>query len=93
MIKYDKEIQCGFDNLLSYCFKHPNGVYTLIFKDKKVKAYYDTMWEDDNGLELDDPNYEEYNSILFINVKNNESVPICYHDMPKEVWHDGKRIL
>ena len=93
MIRYDKEIKCGFDALIDYCDSNPDGIYTLVYDDKMINATFDTMWEDDNGLELDDPNYEEYNSILFINTKNNESIPICYHDMPKEVWHDGKRIL
>lgn len=93
MLKYDKEIKCGFDALLDYCFNNYDGVYTLVYPKKKIEVKFDTMWEDDNGLELEDPNYEEYNSILFINLKTGKGIPICYHNMPKEIWHNGKKIL
>ena len=30
-----------------------------------IDVKYDTIYEDENGLEDDDPNYDEYNRVLF----------------------------
>ncbi len=58
-------------------------VKKLLKYDKEVK--FDIIWEDDNGLELDDPGYEEYYLTLFNDIKIGKDVLICYHDIPKEI--------
>ena len=43
MIRYEKEIKCGFDALLDYCDSNPTGVYTLVYPKKKIEAKFETM--------------------------------------------------
>ena len=41
--------------------KHAEGVYYLTFQDGvQISAEYDTDYETDNGIDIDDDGYEEY---------------------------------
>lgn len=93
MIRYEKEIKCSFDALLDYCDSNPTGIYILVYPKKKIEAKFETMCEDDNGLELEDTRQEEYNSIEFRTINGNIGIICNYHNMPKEIWCNGKRIL
>lgn len=95
MIRYEKEIKCGFDKLLDLAIKHEYDVFTLIYNDKSIKAEFITLFETDNGFyfEEDDPRYEEFNAIDFKNLETGEEFLADYKSMPKEVWCNGERIL
>ncbi len=96
MIRYEKEIKCGFDKLIdSVLYKNENGIFTLIYNDKSIKAEFLTLFETDNGFyfEEDDPRYEEFNAIDFKNLETGEEFLVDYKSMPKEVWCNGERIL
>lgn len=58
MIRYEKEIKCGFNKLIDFVlYKNKNGIFTLIYNDKSIKAEFLTLFETDNGFyfEEDDP--------------------------------------
>ena len=72
-------------------------VYELEWEDgTKIIGYCDTIYESDNDLEIEDPNYEEYWGIAIciadiinrgkvIEGKNkNDLLEINYHNMPSE---------
>ena len=96
MIRYEKEIKCGFNKLIDFVlYKNKNGIFTLIYNDKSIKTEFITLFETDNGFyfEEDDPRYEEFNAIDFKNLETGEEFLIDYNSMPKEVWCNGERIL
>lgn len=96
MIRYEKEVKCGYHALLSRMHKIPceTEPYKIVYENGDVVyAKFLTMWESDNDLDLDDPDYEEYNSIAWINLSNNVGFEMCYHNMPKEVYYKDKLIF
>lgn len=53
MIRYEKEIKCGFNKLIDFVlYKNKNGIFTLIYNDKSIKAEFLTLFETDNGFVL-----------------------------------------
>lgn len=83
-----------FGILFCYFDEHENDLYELAFADgKKIIATFDTCYESDNALELDDPSYEEFNSIVMKNEETDELFEFNYHNMPIEVYTGGKRII
>jgi len=75
-----------FKNRLSHNF-------TFIYKDKNIKAIVDTMYDSDNCLDLDDPDYEEYNAIAFENLETKELFEMGYMNMPEEIYDNDKLIF
>ena len=60
--KEEKLIERFYDNLDEF----EQEKMLLVWKDgSKLLANFDTCFEDDNELELDDPNYEEFCSFIF----------------------------
>ena len=53
-------------------WSYPKGiVFQIIWKDKPSGLYrLDTFYETDNGLELDDPEYQEFHVALVESVKD-----------------------
>ena len=78
-----------------YVIKHRNEVFTVEFSNGQViSALFDIAFEDDNELELNDPNYEEYTTMVFRNTSTQTLFSLNYHDLPNiEVYHKGKRIV
>lgn len=79
---------------------HPNGTELIfIWKDGlKIKAQIDTMYDTDNGLELDEEGYEEYHAclvkvtsimkeseILRFNIEENKFLEISDKNAPDEI--------
>lgn len=97
MIRYEKEIICGFNKLLDVILNNDAkpDIYKLVYEDKIIDAEFVTMFETDNGYdyEEDDPNYEEFNAIDFKNIETGEEFVVDYKSMPKEIWCKGTRIL
>lgn len=91
MIAYEKENN-GFQQLLDFVVEHENDKYLLIYEGKQIIAEYITMYETDNSLDEDDPNYEEFNAIDFKNTETGEEFEVTYLNLPKEIICNGKKI-
>lgn len=65
--------------LMDFDRKHQGVVYSIQYTDgTEIKAIYDTDFESDNGLDLDEEGYEEYWGVAFELkeiVKEGNSVP------------------
>lgn len=82
-----------FWNLLSFVHTHIKGNYKLKLDDgRMLECKYFTSCESDNGLDLDDSNYEEYWIIVFENLAAHKLFEVNYHNTPTEVFFDGKKI-
>ncbi len=52
--------------LETYEDKHPSTLVILEFKEgDSYKCRFDTAYESENGLELDDPKYDEYYELVY----------------------------
>ena len=69
------------------------AIFKFVYDDKVIEAKYDTMFESDNGEEMDSPEYEEYNAIAFEDLETHELFEVNYKTLPKELYCDGKRII
>ncbi len=81
------------NKLRAYVEKNRKTIYTLKNKDKIIKVYLDTAYDSDNGLALDDENYEEYFCILFQKISDGSFVEINYHNLPDEIYDGETRII
>lgn len=91
MLIYQKEKECGYDSFLYYIFSHRNGGFILVFGKEKNNVVFDLLYEDENGLEDDDPNYGEYNTVLF-RKKDNTFIEVNYLNLPDEIYHNDTLI-
>ncbi len=73
--------------------QNKTAIFKFVYDNKVIEAKYDTMFESDNGEELDSPEYDEYNAIAFENLETHELFEINYTNLPKELYCNGKRIL
>lgn len=73
-----------------------NQKYILIYSDGDViEGQVDTCYETDNGLEIDDPNYEEYYACVMrvikviVNktktLKEDNLIEVNYHNYPQQI--------
>ncbi len=98
MINYEKENN-GFTTILE-CIEelynkkqNKTAIFKFVYDDKIIETKYVTMFESDNGEELESTEYEEFNVVLFENIETHEYIDIDYKTLPKELYCDGKRIL
>ena len=83
-------------------------LYLMNWKNgTKIYAYYCTTDEDDNGLELEGPNYEEYTSFImepkriiclnekdgFNGVEDSEIFSFSYHNFPDEIYNSKGELI
>lgn len=92
------------ENLFLSVSDNVNQRYVLTYSDGNViEAQVDTCYETDNGLEDDDPNYEEYHAcamkIIKIIVDKNKSlqegslIEINYHNYPQQIKDSQDNVL
>ncbi len=82
-----------YEILLKYAHSHVNGKYTFYdSQGKSVDAVYDTDYESDNGLELDEEGYEEYHCMAFKNISSGYLFEVNYHQIPVKAECDGEVI-
>lgn len=81
-----------------------NQIYVITYSDGNIiEAKVDTCYETDNGLENDDPNYEEYYAcamrIVKIVVDKNKNfkegnlIEINYHNYPQQIKDSQGNVL
>ncbi len=98
MIIYEKE-RNGFTSILDRIDElyeqkqNQTAIFKFVYSNQAIEAKYDTMFETDNGEELDSPEYEEYNAIAFENLETHELFEINYKNLPKELYCNGERII
>jgi hypothetical protein len=77
-----------FKQLLLYVTDNPGSAYALQIGETTVHTRFDTCYESDNGMEMDEPGYEEYWCIAFQDICSGKLFEISYHNLPEQVW-DG----
>ena len=85
-----------------------NDLYLMKWKNgTEIVAEYYTSGDDDNGLELEDPNYEEYTSFImepkriiclnekdgFNGVEDSEIFSFSYHNFPDEIYNSKGELI
>ena len=82
-----------FDTLFRFTHGHEKGLYTFCYSNGNEEIVrYDTDYETDNNLELDDPDYEEFFAIVFRR-ESGELFEVTYHNLPDSIFCDGKRVI
>ncbi len=98
MFFYEKENN-GFIALVKFIDKQYSKktisgcTFRFVYESKVVEAKYDTMFESDNGEEMDSPEYDEYNAMLFENLETHELFEVNYKTLPIELYCNGERLL
>ncbi len=83
----------NFKQLLFTTYKKPKGKYKFIdASGQNIIASFVTDYETDNGLELEDPNYEEFYGIAFKNEETGSCFEVNYHNLPIAAFCDHKPI-
>lgn len=93
---FSKEEKQIMEKLFLTINKNLSQIYIITFSDGNViEAQVDTCYETDNGLDNDDPNYEEYfgcaMKIIKIVVDKNTTlkegdlIEINYHNYPQQI--------
>ncbi len=83
-----------FDFLYNFIHEHAEGVYHMTFQDGlQVSAEYDTDYETDNGIDIDEAGYEEYIAIIFRNTADNTLFEVNCFSFPTKVIYNGEQIL
>lgn len=83
--------------------KYVNEELDLVWNDgSKVTVKYDSFIEDENDCEMEDENYEEFISFVFIkiNIFGNPPIEVSeddyflinYHNFPSEILVNGVKI-
>lgn len=83
--------------------QYGNEIMELIWKDgSKIKAEFDTCFEDDNDLEMDEEGYEEFTSFAFTVISVSGEPPVYitedngflidYHNFPDEILVNDEKI-
>lgn len=79
-----------FDKLYKFVHEHVTEIYDIYFDEEtNQKAVFETDYETDNGLELEDKNYEEYCEMLFKSSDGKGYIIINYHTLPYKVVCNG----
>ena len=82
-----------FDKLYIYVHEHMNDIYDIYYDNNIiVKAKYDTDYETDNGLELDEKGYEEYCEMLFKPINGDGFIVLNYNTLPLKIMCNGLEI-
>lgn len=89
-----QELQTRFIKLHLYANDHPSAVFRFVDDTgNSLLATFDTAYETDNGLELDEDGYEEYNAMAFCEESTKKLFEISYHNLPFEVWDGKERVI
>ena len=85
----DKE-QNTIGKLYDYLKANPKAILEVEFPSEPVfQAVNDGAYETDNGLDIDEEGYEEYNAILLQRLDNKEYVELSYLHFPLRITCNG----
>ncbi len=84
--------QNGISSLMEFV-SDKSGLFILVFGKKRFEVKFQAMWEGDNGLDLNDPNYEEFDEIGFILIGKNEGIAVNRYHLPDEIYYEEKLIF
>lgn len=97
---YEKSIIGTFYNNIKLC--RNNKILLKWDTNNYIIANFDTCFEDDNDLEMDEDKYEEFTSFAFTVISVSGKPPvyitednyflISYHNFPNEIFVNGEKI-
>ena len=83
-----------FDFLYNFIHEHDKGKYQITLQDgTEVSAEYDTDYETDNGLDIDDAEYDEYIAIVFKNSIDGTLFEVSCFNFPTKVIYNGDQVI
>ena len=94
-MNYSKREDNGFIEICDYVYEHTDETYLIIYDDEKLLCRLDSIALANNGVEKDNPGYEEYNVIVF-SEPDDSTFEMSYHNIPsimfceKEIVFDRK---
>ena len=83
----------NLEKLLICAHRNPCGEF--IFYDStgsSIKAFYETDYETDKGLELTDSLYEEYIGVAFKNAETGSLFEVSHKCLPKAAFCNGEKV-
>ena len=82
-----------FALLLKSAHENPGGVFELRdSKGQTVTATYDTDYETDNGLDVSEPGYKEFQGIAFRRTDNGALFEVNCQQIPVSAKCDGRAV-
>ena len=90
---YDKE-KNTFGVLYAFISRNPYVPLDIELENGELfQAVFDTDYETDNGLEMDEEGYEEYHAILVRRADTGKLFEITYKNFPKRISANGSVIF
>ena len=83
----------GFIDIVKYVSSNRGGEYVLVFNNRKIHCKFESMYESDNGYEIVEDEYEQYFVLEFYNIDSLMPFELSYHNVPNEVYHNGRLIF
>lgn len=72
--------------LSEFLMENPKATLQMAFEDKIIEeAQWDTTYETDNGLELSDPDYDEFYAMAFNDLQTGQLFEISYRNFPSKI--------
>ena len=91
-MNYSKREDNGFIEICDYVYEHPDETYFVIYDDQKLLCRLESIALANNGVDIDNLGYEEYNVIIFIEPDGNH-FEMTYHNVPSLMFCEDDQVF